>query len=172
MSVYNSASLLSRKRLLLLLSSPAAAADPEPEDEAPERDDQEGDNEEDRVLDEEDDDEMEEIDAPRAPFEIPAGYLLAASPPTAEQLTFKHASAVQLVGKYMCTSSSTGRPLAGALARSHARMRMAAALSRGVCPPTFSSSTRLTRMSPSTRSRSTSTGRRNSPKHGSCWRLV
>ena len=44
---------------------------------------------------------MDETDAPRAPFEIPTGYKLAASPPTAEQLTFKHQSAAQLVGKHI-----------------------------------------------------------------------
>ena len=44
-----------------------------------------------------------ETDAPPAPFEIPAGFRLAAAPPTEAQLKFKSVEleAAQLVGKYI-----------------------------------------------------------------------
>ena len=51
------------------------------------------------MLDEEDDMEFEETDAPPAPFEIPAGFRIAETPPTAQQLEFKSEASTQLVGK-------------------------------------------------------------------------
>jgi hypothetical protein len=58
-------------------------------------------NHEDRTLDEDDDQEMDETDAPPAPFEIPAGFRLADAPPTAGQLEFKNVEGEQLVGEYI-----------------------------------------------------------------------
>ena len=61
----------------------------------------EGAGEEQLLDDVEDDNEVDEGDAPAAPFEIPAGFRLAGAPPTVEQLTFKNAAAAQLEGKFI-----------------------------------------------------------------------
>ena len=84
---------LQRKRML------TASAEAEPLMETPMDAEGGGDEEGNELeLDEEDDSDAE-TDVPPAPRTPPDGFSFAATPPTAEQLTFRHLAAVELVGK-------------------------------------------------------------------------